>query len=164
GGKTPHYPQAVPAFPPPGGRPPPHRGPPPPAGPHVAPPGAAPPPGPRPGGGRPAQRVAPPHRGPQQPRLAPAAPPRAQRARAERGTSEGGMSRMAVSWDTFVPGGEAGRVYGQRGYMLGMTYTGQETKLPDLERPALPPRVEPGGHGGSHGHLTDEFVTAILED
>jgi hypothetical protein len=70
---------------------------------------------------------------------------------------------MAVSWDTFVPGGEAGRVYGQRGYMLGMTYTGQETKLPDLERPALPPRVDPGGHGGSHGHLTDEFVTSILE-
>jgi hypothetical protein len=24
--------------------------------------------------------------------------------------------------------------------------------------------VEPGGHGGSHGYLTDEFVTAILED
>jgi predicted dehydrogenase len=79
-------------------------------------------------------------------------------------TSEGGMSRMAVSWDTFVPGGEAGRVYGQRGYMLGITYTGQETKLPDLERPALPPSVEPGGHGGSHGHLMNEFVTAILED
>jgi hypothetical protein len=76
-------------------------------------------------------------------------------------TSEGGMSRMAVSWDTFVPGGEAGRVYGQRGYMLGMTYTGQESKLPDLERPALPPSV---GHGGSHGHLMTEFVAAILED
>ena len=79
-------------------------------------------------------------------------------------TSEGGMSRMAVSWDTFVPGGETGRVYGQRGYMVGMTYTGQETKLPDLERPALPPSVEPGGHGGSHGHLMNEFVAAILED
>src|SRR5262249_18588447 len=78
-------------------------------------------------------------------------------------TSEGGMSRMAVSWDTFVPGGEAGRVYGQRGDMLGMTYTGQETKLPDLERPALPPKVEPGGHGGSHGHPTNEVGTAILE-
>ena len=45
-----------------------------------------------------------------------------------------------------------------------MTYTGQETKLPDLERPPLPPSVEPGGHGGSHGHLMNEFVTAILED
>ena len=24
--------------------------------------------------------------------------------------------------------------------------------------------MAPGGHGGSHGHLTDEFVTAILKD
>jgi hypothetical protein len=79
-------------------------------------------------------------------------------------TSEGGMSRMAVSWDTFVPGGETGRVYGQRGYMVGHSYTGEETKLPDLERPALPPTVEPGGHGGSHGHLMTEFVAAILEN
>ena len=28
----------------------------------------------------------------------------------------------------------------------------------------MPPSVEPGGHGGSHGHLTNEFVAAILED
>ena len=74
------------------------------------------------------------------------------------------MARMAVSWDTFVPGGEMGRVYGQRGYMVGRTTPGRRTKLPDLERPALPPTVEPGGHGGSHGHLMNEFVTAILED
>ena len=37
-------------------------------------------------------------------------------------------------------------------------------KLPDLNRPPLPPRVEPGGHGGSHGYLMNEFVTAILQD
>src|SRR5262249_30683589 len=74
-----------------------------------------------------------------------------------------GMSRMAVSWDTFVPGGEAGRVYGQRGDMLGVTYTGQETKLPDLGRPALPPRVDPRGPGGPHGHPADRVVTAVLE-
>ena len=79
-------------------------------------------------------------------------------------TSEGGMARMGISWDTFVPGIESGRVYGQRGYMVGMHYTGEEKKLPDLERPALPPSVDPGGHGGSHGHLMNEFVTAILED
>ncbi len=79
-------------------------------------------------------------------------------------TSEGGMSRMGISWDTFVPGIETGRVYGQRGYMVGMKYTGQESKLPDLERPPLPPGVEPGGHGGSHGHLMNEFVAAILQD
>jgi predicted dehydrogenase len=79
-------------------------------------------------------------------------------------TSEGGMARMGMSWDTFVPGIESGRVYGQRGYMVGMQYTGEATKLPDLDRPALPPSVQPGGHGGSHGHLMNEFVTAILQD
>jgi predicted dehydrogenase len=79
-------------------------------------------------------------------------------------TSEGGMARIGVSWDTFVPGYETGRVYGQRGYMTGMNYTGQEQRLPDLERPPLPPSVAPGGHGGSHGHLMNEFVAAILED
>lgn len=78
-------------------------------------------------------------------------------------TSEGGMARIGVSWDTFVPGSETGRVYGQRGYMVGMSYRGEEKKLPDLARPALPPQMNPGGHGGSHGYLTDEFVTAILE-
>ena len=26
------------------------------------------------------------------------------------------------------------------------------------------PSVPAGGHGGSHGHLTNEFVTAILKD
>lgn len=78
-------------------------------------------------------------------------------------TSEGGMSRMTVSWDTFVPGQEVGRVYGQRGFMVGTNYKGEEKKLPDLERPPLPPQMNPGGHGGSHGHLTNEFITAILE-
>ena len=48
--------------------------------------------------------------------------------------------------------------------MWECTYTGEEKKLPDLDRPALPPSVGPGGHGGSHGHLMNEFVTAILED
>ncbi len=28
----------------------------------------------------------------------------------------------------------------------------------------MPPAVDPGGHGGSHGHLMNDFVTAILED
>jgi hypothetical protein len=28
----------------------------------------------------------------------------------------------------------------------------------------LPRNVDAGGHGGSHGYLTNEFVTAILED
>jgi hypothetical protein len=71
---------------------------------------------------------------------------------------------MGISWDTFVPGSETGRIYGQRGYMVGMNYTGEAAALPDLERPPLPASVEPGGHGGSHGHLMNEFVTSILED
>jgi len=79
-------------------------------------------------------------------------------------TSEGGMARMAVSWDSPGHEGEVGRVRGQRGSMTGMNYAGLEKKLPDVEPPALPPGVDPGGHGGSHGLLMNEFVTAILED
>lgn len=78
-------------------------------------------------------------------------------------TSEGGMSRMAVSWDSPGSGGEVGRIRGQRGSFYGK-YEGLEKNLPNLKRPALPPTVDPGGHGGSHGYLMNEFVTAILED
>lgn len=79
-------------------------------------------------------------------------------------TSEGGMARMAVSWDTLGSGGEQGRVRGQRGAMWNGSYAGPEKKLPDLDRPPLPPAVVPGGHGGSHGNLMNEFVAAILEN
>jgi predicted dehydrogenase len=79
-------------------------------------------------------------------------------------TSEGGMARMTESWDTPGHEGEMGRVRGQRGSMIGMNYVGEKKNLPDLECPPLPPGVAPGGHGGSHGHLMNEFVTAILED
>jgi predicted dehydrogenase len=78
-------------------------------------------------------------------------------------TSEGGMARMGVSWDTPGSGGEVGRVRGQRGSMTGMTYQGQEKNLPALAKPPLPPTVSPGGHGGSHGYLGHEFVMSILE-
>ncbi len=78
-------------------------------------------------------------------------------------TSDGGMSRMGVSWDTPGVGGEMGRVRGQRGSFYG-EYAGQEQNLPPTDRPALPSGVSAGGHGGSHGHLMNEFVTAILED
>jgi predicted dehydrogenase len=76
-------------------------------------------------------------------------------------TSEGGTSRMAVSWDTPGSGGEMGRVRGQRGSYYGK-YQGLEKKLPNIKRPALPPGVSAGSHGGSHGYLMNEFVTAIL--
>ncbi len=80
-------------------------------------------------------------------------------------TSEGGMARMAVSWDTPGDSGERGRIRGQKGSYYGkfegMTATDQ---LPDLRRPALPPGVEAGGHGGSHGQLMNNFVTSILKE
>lgn len=78
-------------------------------------------------------------------------------------TSEGGMSRMAVSWDTPGDHGERGRIRGERGSFYGK-YEGLEPNLPKLDRPALPPGVAPGGHGGSHGRLMDEFVTSILQE
>lgn len=79
-------------------------------------------------------------------------------------TSDGGMARMTVSWDTRGPEWEQGRVRGPRGAMWDRPYTGELKTLPDLSCPPLPPSVAPGGHGGSHGHLMNEFVTAILEN
>lgn len=69
-------------------------------------------------------------------------------------TSEGGMSRMAVTWDIQTNGGERGRVYGQKNDRVAV----------NTSRPPLPPGVGGGGHGGSHGHLTTEFIDAILRD
>jgi len=69
-------------------------------------------------------------------------------------TDDGGMSRMAVTWDIPTNGGERGRIYGEK--------VGNSTV--DGRRPPLPPGVAAGGHGGSHGHLTSEFIDAILRD
>jgi len=69
-------------------------------------------------------------------------------------TSEGGMSRMAISWDMKNAHGEKGRVYGQKPH---------DNKI-NGARPALPPGVAGGGHGGSHGQLTNDFVESILLD
>ncbi len=80
-------------------------------------------------------------------------------------TSEGGMARMAVSWDTPGNGGEKGRVRGERGSMDGIAIAPERQAAGlRLAKPPLPPSVDPGGHGGSHGYLMDEFVTAILQD
>lgn len=70
-------------------------------------------------------------------------------------TSEGGISRMVVGWDLKDAHGEKGRVYGQKSY---------KTVKVDGNRPALPPGVGGGGHGGSHGHLTNNFIESILMD
>jgi len=85
-------------------------------------------------------------------------------------TSEGGISRMSMSWDTPGHGtprgydGVGGCVRGQKGSMTGMEYKGLLNKLPNIKRPPLPPSVKPGGHGGSHGYLGNEFVMSILEN
>jgi predicted dehydrogenase len=78
-------------------------------------------------------------------------------------TTEGGSARMAVSWDTPGLGGEMGRIRGQKGTYYGK-YEGLQKDLPSIKRPPIPPTVERGGHGGSHGYLMNEFVTAILEN
>lgn len=69
-------------------------------------------------------------------------------------TSEGGMSRMAISWDMKNAHGEQGRVYGQKPH---------DKKIKG-DRPQLPPGVGGGGHGGSHGQLTNNFIESILLD
>jgi len=80
-------------------------------------------------------------------------------------TSEGGMARMGVSWDTPGHGGEIGRVRGQKGSMRGVAYAGiADISGVQLVKPPLPPGVAAGGHGGSHGYLGNEFVEAILLD
>ncbi len=78
-------------------------------------------------------------------------------------TSENGVSRMGVTWDTPGDEGERGRIRGQRGSFHGK-YEGLEKNLPDLKKPPLPPSVPVGGHGGSHGNLMNEFVMSILQD
>ena len=79
-------------------------------------------------------------------------------------TSEGGASRMAVTWGVQGYHGELRRVFGELGSMIGTTYQGSVKDLPDVARPPLPPGMPGGGHGGSHGYLANEFITAILED
>lgn len=83
-------------------------------------------------------------------------------------TSDGGTARMMVSWDSAGYGGEMGRVRGQKGTYYndhGNFKTEEKNQTqPEIKRPPLPPTVAPGGHGGAHGYLMNEFVTAILED
>lgn len=78
----------------------------------------------------------------------------------------GSVSRMLYSKDTPGLGAEVGRLRGTLGsYNREKGYDGMmKDNLPNTKRPPLPPGVKPGGHGGSHGHLTEEFIRAILED
>ena len=79
-------------------------------------------------------------------------------------TSEGGTSRMCMCKSVVGYHAEAGRVFGEKGCMNGTRYNGRLKKLPDVSRPPLPRGVPAGGHGGSHGRLMNEFITAILAD
>jgi len=79
-------------------------------------------------------------------------------------TSEGGSSRMLMCKGINGLVVEQGRVFGERGWMDGTEYHGSAKELPDTAKPALPPGVPAGGHGGSHGYLSNEFITAILQD
>ena len=80
-------------------------------------------------------------------------------------TSEGGMARMAVSWDTPGAAGERGRIRTQEGTYYGEFQSGQRNAVPPaISRPPLPPGIDAGSHGGSHGYLMCEFVEAILMD
>ena len=80
-------------------------------------------------------------------------------------TSEGGMARMGVSWDTPGMGGERGRIRTEKGTFYGDFNSGNpDDAAPVITRPPLPPGVEAGGHGGSHGQLMSEFVEALLQE
>ncbi|MGA0111639.1 MAG: Gfo/Idh/MocA family protein [Chthoniobacterales bacterium] len=69
-------------------------------------------------------------------------------------TSDGSPSRMVVSWDISVAGGERGRVYGEK----------SDTSNVNRYRPPIPPSMSMTHHGGSHGYLTNEFVESVLLD
>ncbi len=80
-------------------------------------------------------------------------------------TNDGGHARMSVSWETPGSGfgSETGRIRGTKGAFYEK-YEGLEDNLPDIERPPIPPGMPKSGHGDSHGRLTDEFISSILEN
>lgn len=82
-------------------------------------------------------------------------------------TAEGGASRISCCWGAAGSSGEYGHVRGELGMLEGTRFEpANDPRLLDVDfaKPQLPPTVDAGGHGGSHGYLTDEFVSAILQD
>ena len=91
-------------------------------------------------------------------------------------TSEGGMSRINVFWGAEGAHGETGRLFGQLGKFennilhIGKGIQAKYEGIGDRgviefedRRPALPLDLKLGGHGGSHGYLTNEFIMALIE-
>jgi predicted dehydrogenase len=79
-------------------------------------------------------------------------------------TSEGAMSRMGVSWDTPGNEGDYGRIRGEFGsyYKEYEIEEGKKAEVQGIQRPPLPPTMSGGGHRGSHGYLSNEFIESIL--
>ena len=87
-------------------------------------------------------------------------------------TTEGGLSRMIVcfSQGEYL---EAGRIRGEYAG-FNKSFVGDATGKRryeeaiknglQMKKHALPPGVQPGGHGGSHGYLGDDFIDAILRN
>ncbi|MCQ2389396.1 MAG: Gfo/Idh/MocA family oxidoreductase [Kiritimatiellae bacterium] len=76
----------------------------------------------------------------------------------------GASARMTVAWDLPGYGGELGRCFGQLGCYRNDRYVGDNNLAKGVQRLRLPlpPGVPGGGHGGSHGYLTDDFLRAII--
>ena len=103
---------------------------------------------------------------------------------------DGSCARMGVAWDMpTLRGAEEGRVWGDKGCfdydndalwwerrqeggealpkLVSDHYSGvyrKEVRAMEeqLYKPQLPPGMPAGGHGGSHGYLTDDFLRGIL--
>ena len=82
---------------------------------------------------------------------------------------DGSAARMLVAWDTPSYGGEIGRIWGQKGCYVPEKggyngWFGKEVGEHPLDylKPDLAPGMDKGGHGGSHGYLTDDFIRGIL--
>ena len=79
---------------------------------------------------------------------------------------DGAAARMVVSFDIPCVDGERGRVWGMKGGYDDATckFLGDEAAIAGIryKKPQLPPGMDPGWHGGSHGYLTDDFIRGIL--
>jgi hypothetical protein len=91
-------------------------------------------------------------------------------------TSDGGAARMAVMWDAPGYSAEIGRMHGTLGSYGSvpikaghtqntLSYRGLRADLVskiDTRKPRLAPGIDAGGHGGSHGYLTEDFLRGII--